>query len=401
VPVAAAAAPAVPGPVTQTFVEKGTLTEAEAGLRAHLKTNPKDAEAQFGLGAVRFLLAVEHLAQNLHRFGSRGGNGGGLVGNLPFLRLPVPENKNPEAVSAAKLRKAFETWVADLDAARTALEAVPPGPVKMPLDLTRVRLDLNADGKADESESLTRIASAMVGPAFAQLAQRGPVVIAFDAADVHWLRGYCHLLAAMGEVALAYDFSEIIPACGHLFFAKVEGAHGFLTEGQKVYDLGGMDIADVIALVHLIRMPVKEPKRMAVALNHLEQMVARSREMWELIRAETDDDHEWIPNANQKSALGGVRMNNEMIGGWLDFLNEAEAMLRGKKLIPFWRGSKAVGVNLRKVFTDPRPFDVVLWIQGTAAAPYLEEGEFTRADTWRRFDRLFQGNFIGFAVWIN
>jgi len=35
------------------------------------------------------------------------------------------------------------------------------------------------------------------------------------------------------------------------------------------------------------------------------------------------------------------------------------------------------GVNLRRVFTEPREFDLVLWVQGTAAVPYLEAGEVT------------------------
>jgi hypothetical protein len=77
-------------------------------------------------------------------------------------------------------------------------------------------------------------------------------------------------------------------------------------------------------------------------------------------------------------------------------------MLQGKKLIPFWRTTDAgVGVNLRKVFTEPQPFDLVMWIQGIGAAPFLEKGELTSPDTWRRWQRVFRGEFIGFAIWFN
>ena len=46
-------------------------------------------------------------------------------------------------------------------------------------------------------------------------------------------------------------------------------------------------------------------------------------------------------------------------------------------------------------------FDLVLWVQGTAAAPYLEKGPKTKPETWRRLQTIFQGQFIGFAFWFN
>jgi hypothetical protein len=76
-------------------------------------------------------------------------------------------------------------------------------------------------------------------------------------------------------------------------------------------------------------------------------------------------------------------------------------VIRGEKLIPFWRGGFEQGMNLGKVFTEPRDFDLVLWVQGTAAMPYLEDGEKTSPQTWSEFQRVFRGEFIGFAAWIN
>jgi len=43
----------------------------------------------------------------------------------------------------------------------------------------------------------------------------------------------------------------------------------------------------------------------------------------------------------------------------------------------------------------------VLWVQGTAATPYLEKGELTRGDTWRRLLDLFHGDFVRYALWFN
>ena len=101
-------------------------------------------------------------------------------------------------------------------------------------------------------------------------------------------------------------------------------------------------------------------------------MIALSHESWKFILAETDDDHEWVPNTKQHSVMPNGTVTAEMVKGWFEFLDEAQAILKGEKLIPFWRKGPTSGVNLKRVFTEPRTFDLVLWVQGTAAAPYLK-----------------------------
>ncbi|MGE4004167.1 MAG: hypothetical protein AB7I48_28630, partial [Planctomycetaceae bacterium] len=110
-----------------------------------------------------------------------------------------------------------------------------------------------------------------------------------------------------------------------------------------------------------------------------------------------------------QNSVVGVRIEPAMVDSWQEFLNEAEALLQGKKLIPFWRGNtnrhsakgELRGVNLRRVFTEPKPFDVVLWATGSGANAYLEIGPVTDAETWTRIQQGFGGSFFGFAVWIN
>ena len=80
-------------------------------------------------------------------------------------------------------------------------------------------------------------------------------------------------------------------------------------------------------------------------------------------------------------------------------MDEFEALLKGDKLIPHWRLAK--GINLRRVFTEPRTFDPILWAQGSAALPYVENGPMTTAETWNRITRIFGGNFLGYAIWFN
>ena len=193
--------------------------------------------------------------------------------------------------------------------------------------------------------------------------------------------------------------------------------HNFLVSVNPDAEL--RTILDAIAFVHLLNFEVIEPQRLGRALDHLELMIAESRASWKRILAETDNDHEWLPNPDQTTVIPGGRVSRDVIDGWHEVLEETEAILKGEKLIPFWRdylprGSifggrsdvpeipvRGRGVNLRKVFTNPQRFDLVMWIQGTGATPYLEEGELTHPDTWGRMLRVFRGEFFGFAIWFN
>ncbi len=391
-----------PAELTERLLTAGKLAEADSALAEIVKDHPDDAEARFGLGVTRFLHGVERLSQSFHRHGLRGG----VLGNaLPFARLPVPPNNHPEPIRYADLRSIMQNLVDDLAKAESTLALVGEREVKLPLHFGRIRLDLDGDGQASPDERLWKLYLVLNGPAQNQVTseQCEAFVIAFDRGDVAWLRGYCHLLMAMIESYLAHDGQRLFDHTGPMFFARAETPFPFLAR-QPVEKEDQEDpsvLFDAVAMIHLIQLPVSQPDRLKAALAHLESMIRLSRESWKFVLAETDDDHEWVPNPRQHSVLPGGAVNDEMVKAWMTFLDESEAIFQGKKLIPFWRGSDHRGINLRRVFTEPRTLDLVLWVQGTAAAPYLENGPLTKPETWRRLQGVFQGNFIGFAIWFN
>jgi hypothetical protein len=152
---------------------------------------------------------------------------------------------------------------------------------------------------------------------------------------------------------------------------------------------------------------------MKSAHSHLLAMIAQSRLSWERALAETDNVQEWIPNPNQTSVMG-MTVPREMITGWSSVLDELEAILEGKKLIPYWRKyqrnifsptaevpKRGTGINLRKFFHQPQNFDLVLTIQGTNVEPFLEEGSLSTPEAWDELVRVFRGEFFGFAIWFN
>ncbi len=137
-------------------------------------------------------------------------------------------------------------------------------------------------------------------------------------------------------------------------------------------------------------------------MDHLTLVPKFSRVSWRRILAETDDGREWIPDPRQKGALPNAGVTQERVDAWLRMLDEADAILAGQKLIPFWRGDNPkLGLNLRRAFTQPAPFDLFLWMQGTAATPYLEEGPLTDPEVWRGWRDAFSGEALGFSLYFN
>ena len=153
-------------------------------------------------------------------------------------------------------------------------------------------------------------------------------------------------------------------------------------------------------------LTVKEPARLGHFRKHLLQVCALNHETWKFVRAETDDDHEWLPNPKQKGVLG-LPVNDAMIDAWLGLVRELEAVLNGKKLVPVsltWNtGDK--GLNLKTFLDDPPArldLDAIA-TNGPAALPkYLEEGTPVGFNAILRIAQVFENPMlVAYAVWFN
>jgi hypothetical protein len=396
-------------PLAEQFLIEGKLADGIEALKARLTTHGNDDQARFGLGVLQFVKGVERLGQSVHHYGGMGSQSP-LAQILPFVRLPVPENPDPAEVSYADVRGMIAAFLADLATAEKTLAAIKDDNVSLPLRFGLVRLDLDGDGKASESEALWRLMAALGrrpgnvpdDPAIREAAEA--FVVRLDRGDAYWLQGYCRLLSALGEYALAYDMKASFNVLAPHVFAKpkVRELPEKMFAGKSIDFFGDVNpIVDAIAAIHEWHFEVVEPARTATALKHLEEVLRLSRLSWKAIEAETDDDHEWIPSTTQSSVIPGMQVTAKMLAGWQEFLDEADAILAGRHLVPHWRLAEGYGINLRRVFLEPRKMDLVRWVQGAAAVPYVDEGECTDPATWQRIQRAFRGQFIGFAIWFN
>lgn len=365
----------------------------QAGL-AELQKQPESAETQFSIGMLRFAAAVERLGQSFHRHGLDTPR----QVMIPLFRLPVPFNASPEPLTYQALRDVLETFRADLSEAEKALSSIGDRPVKIAVNPSWARIDLNNDGVAEDGEQLWALFNALTR---SNIAEETVVdfTIAFDTGDAAWLAGYCNVMMAFTDFLLAHDFSEVFNSSFHLLFPSADAAVGnaLRQDAISVSDYGS--IADSISLIHNIRWPLVEPERMKRVRRHLLAVAAHSRSSWRNILAETDNDREWLPNPKQTGIMPQMVVTDEMVRSWSGVMNNAEDLLEGRKLTPHWRFRR--GVNLKKVFEEPTTFDMVLWITGPAAVPYLEQGPMVTGAEWDRVTRAFGQNFFAYAVWFN
>ena len=381
------------GPDVDAILTSGNFSDGVTKLETFLKEQPKDDNARLGLAAVQFVQTFEQLAQKLTPFEVQ-------TRGIRELREVFPETPAPaERLSYPLLRKFILQWLDDLKQVETTLALITKDDVKLSLHVARIPVRATTGQSVNGLTLMPLIRTFQLAPA----GREADFVINFDRADVDWLRGYCHLLSAISEIGLAYDGQGLFDVIAHRAFKHVVTPHEFLLEANRNPEqswLNWEEISDWIAGIHMLRFPLVEPLRMEAALKHFELALLHSRQMWKKALAETDNDHEWIPNPLQTGAIQ-ISVTNDMVANWLRAVDEMEAILQGKKLLPFWRGKLTRGVNLRRVFLEPRQLDLVLWIQGTAATPYLEEGDLTRPDTWQRFNQAFDGRFLGFGLWFN
>ena len=208
------------------------------------------------------------------------------------------------------------------------------------------------------------------------------MVLGLDTADAYWLRGYCNVFGAVGDVLLAHDHKELFERVGHLLFDHVKTPYSWLAlYGDQGEWFSAEAVMDWVAMLHLLNLEVRDAGRMADAHAHLLEVVRLSRLNWAAVRAETDDANEWLPGPGQTGVLG-INIGDEQVEAWLGFLDEAEKLLKGELLIPFWRGGGAalldeegewredmnhvevgmmhptLGVNVKRVFMEPTRFDL-------------------------------------------
>ncbi|ESZ46712.1 hypothetical protein X731_14840 [Mesorhizobium sp. L2C054A000] len=398
---------AAPEAATALFEAK-TVTERNAALTTLEAAAQGDPASAYAAGAGEFFTALEILAGGLHRHGFESPQSF----MLPLMRLPIPDNPNPEPLTYEQFRAILVAFRDRLETSAATLGSVPAdADIGMVVDLTHAGIDLNEDGAIAPDESMAAIMASLSRGGISSDGAAPSLTFRFDRADGFWLQGYAEFLMAQADFWLAHDFRTMFDGSFHMLFphAKLPLQDVLVPPagdmGSSIFS-SEWRIADFISMVHLVNWPVVEPERRQAARRHLLEMIRLSRQDWKAIRAETDNDREWLPGPQQKgeNPLTGLEVGEEQVEAWLATLTMAEDLLEGRKLLPHFRitASTGQGINMKRFFEEPKPFDLVLSITGPAIAPYLESGEIVTSGEFDQIQRQFGGGgFLTFALWFN
>ncbi|MES0046003.1 MULTISPECIES: hypothetical protein [unclassified Mesorhizobium] len=398
---------AAPEAATALFEAK-TVTERNRALTTLESAAKGDPASAYAAGAGEFFTALEILAGGLHRHGFESPQSF----MLPLMRLPIPDNPDPEPLTYEQFRAILVAFRDRLETSAATLGSVPAdADIGMVVDLTHAGIDLNEDGAIAPDESMAAIMASLSRGGISSDGAASSLTFRFDRADGFWLQGYAEFLMAQADFWLAHDFRTMFDGSFHMLFPRAKlPLQDILVPpagdmGSSIFS-SEWRIADFISMVHLVNWPVVEPERRQAARRHLLEIIRLSREDWKAIRAETDNDREWLPGPQQKgeNPLTGLEVGEEQVEAWLATLTMAEDLLEGRKLLPHFRitASTGQGINMKRFFEEPKPFDLVLSITGPAIAPYLESGEIVTSGEFDQIQRQFGGGgFLTFALWFN
>lgn len=376
-------------------------TEAKSSLDAILQAgdlkkglieykNPAINAEKFSLATLQVLDAVQTFSSTVSQLGFRpemAGNG------LPFLRVVPFSGPTTNEASRAAIGAAFDHLKLGLEQANQTLTRITDKDFEVEVNLSKLKIDLAGNG----TNVLLITALSRIWTVPTQTTNDQDVLIHFDRSDAYWLQGYTHCLIGMIDVLQTYDWQPVWNQCAHLVFQHPNpmppiALHEAPSNGRWVMWV------DLVAAIHDMRLNPTNPNGLAEAREQFLQMIACSRLTWKSIGAETDNNHEWLPNS-QQTGPGGAQITQQQIDGWLRLMDELELVLNGEKLLPHWRIQAGTGINVAKLVKNPPPLDIILMIQGSAFIPYLEKGPLSDAATWRALTLPYGSQFTRFALW--
>lgn len=377
---------AADAPLVESYLHSGRFDQGEQVLERRLAEVPQDQQARFGLGVLQFFRGVERLGQGLQYYGVKNQGMGQL-----FLRFPVPEQSNPAPIGYREMRRLLDDFRRDLALAEGTLAAIAVDEVQLPLRLADIHLDLDHDGKA--TDRLLDVLQFYNGRRpFRNLEQNPDFLVNFDRGDVAWLRAYCHLLMGVLDIILGVESEATFNwQSGNLFANPRHPFRGTDEEKWKAWAEAAKSSR------------VTEPLRWARARQHYLKAAALNHELWQHIRKETDNDFEWLPNAQQNSVLG-MRVDDRMIDAWLVLWDEISAVLSGKKTLPYMlspnlgNNNPRVGVDLQKFLDDPpeKPDEV-----SKLDARYFSDAPEISLERLFQWIFAFGNSPIPMALWFN
>ncbi len=211
-------------PSLQSLLEQGKTEQA-----VQQYAQPPGNQSTFIKALCQLSTTIETVQQDLYRFGFE------VNSNSAGIRSfgPVPHNPKPEPVNYQKVRTTIETLHNNLHQIEETIAQIGSDEFHLPLDLTKVRFDVDKDGKRTKKESsialfmnmrndLTR--SIITSQEPLNEIEKFDGTITFDKSDLIWLKGYIQIILGTTDTLLAHDFELAFNAISDNLFQNPENA---------------------------------------------------------------------------------------------------------------------------------------------------------------------------------
>ncbi len=373
---AAAAAPSMER--IDQLASNGKVEKAISELETWLEDHPEDGSRQLALGVLQLFRAYQESYVDFQKLGGR------FVAEVENGKVKESRPKNPPKVTYKDVRRLIRRTRNRIQVVQRTLRKADRADTKCAIHLGRIRMDV---------EGVNRLQPINLFPGFARHRKKDGAAVAdalfvMDQTDALFLEFHCQVVLGLLNFHLGHDFQELFHHTGHYAFWNADSVWD--RRLGKFNSRGGdFGVADAIATLHLVRWPVHSKKRIADShQNFLDAAKLLSKALREL-EAEEDDDHELIAGPHQTSVASVLVLTSIEIKQFQSIADSAVRILDGKSLLPTirtWIGNgfganvtTGEGVNVKRAFLEPRKFDLVLWVQGSAAKPYHEKGKVENA----------------------
>ncbi|MEM7719624.1 MAG: hypothetical protein AAF222_10515 [Pseudomonadota bacterium] len=163
-------------------------------------------DGSFEAGTYQTLASLERLLQGMQQYGIGQG-----FGQFMGVRGRDLVNTRPDTRAPDTFRTLLDTFLDDLDAARTTLgETTPDTAEPFVADIGSLWVDINRNGQEDATEGAARVLAMALPQRRGQAdVPDAPIEVRFDGADHAWLTAYTHVMSATANMVLAFDPTPI------------------------------------------------------------------------------------------------------------------------------------------------------------------------------------------------
>ena len=155
----------------------------------------------------------------------------------------------------------------------------------------------------------------------------------------------------------------------------------------------------IVNFIHTFNWPIVDRGKFQKIRIDLLTVLKLNRETWKMVAQETDDDHEWLPNAQQTSPFAKLPVTQPLIDQWRLYNSELEKVLEGQLLVP--HRALLGGINLKSFFENAQKLDLVLFLTGPDAIQYVGDGPEWDAAKTKLNSKLLSRNFGSYLAWFH